>query len=184
MMAAEEVFAELGYHEASMDEVVRRSGVSKGAIYFHFVSKETLFFALVDRLADSLARSIQEAVAGRQGAVTKVDAALQRVFSTLARHRHLARILLARGVGLGPTLDKRLMAAHQRFATLIKSYLDEAVADGSIPPLDTDLTAYAWLGAINEIIVRWLHTGQPAKLEEALPALRHLLLSGIGARVE
>jgi AcrR family transcriptional regulator len=184
MTAAEEVFAELGYHEASVDEVVRRSGTSKGAIYFHFPSKEALFFALVDRLADSLARSIQEAVAGRQGAVNKVDAALLRVFSTLAQHRRLARILLARGVGLGPTLDRRLMAVHQRFAALVKSYLDEAMADGSIAPIDTELTAYAWLGAINEIIVRWLHTGQPAKLEDALPALRRLLLGSIGARVD
>ena len=46
MDAAKQVFAEKGYHEATMDEVAKRLGVSKGALYLYFSSKEELFEAL------------------------------------------------------------------------------------------------------------------------------------------
>jgi len=44
--AANKVFAEKGYHEATMDDIAKRLGVSKGAIYLYFSSKEDLFEAL------------------------------------------------------------------------------------------------------------------------------------------
>lgn len=46
--AAIAVFAEKGYHDAAVDEIVRASGTSKGAFYFHFPSKEEIFFALIE----------------------------------------------------------------------------------------------------------------------------------------
>ena len=47
--AAETLFSRNGYYDTSMDEIVRESGLSKGAIYGHFKSKEELFVALQDR---------------------------------------------------------------------------------------------------------------------------------------
>ena len=52
---------------------------------------------------------------------------------------------------------------------------------GAIPPLDTDLAGAAWFGALNEVVVRWVLTGQPARLEDAYPTLRDLLLRSVGA---
>lgn len=46
--AAAEVFAERGFRDASVDEIARRAGYSKGAVYWHFASKDELFFELVD----------------------------------------------------------------------------------------------------------------------------------------
>ncbi|HEX5440091.1 MAG TPA: hypothetical protein VFW76_04360, partial [Ktedonobacterales bacterium] len=45
---------------------------------------------------------------------------------------------------------------------------------------DTVLVSWAWVGAINEIVVRWLATGEPARLEDTLPGLRTLLLRSVG----
>lgn len=180
--AAIEVFAEVGYHDAGVDDIVRRSGTSKGAFYFHFPSKEEIFFALVDALAGRMASSVEGAIASETRGMARVEAALSAVFSTLSRHRKLAKILLVSAAGLGRTTDERFIAQRQRFAALIKDYLDQAVADGSIPPQDTELAACAWLGAVNEVVVRWLYTGQPEPLESALPALRTLLLRSVGDR--
>src|SRR5438874_12823115 len=44
--AANRVFAEKGYHEATMDDIAKRLGVSKGASYLYFSSKEDLFEAM------------------------------------------------------------------------------------------------------------------------------------------
>lgn len=182
--AAIEVFAEKGYHDTAVDDIVRQSQTSKGAFYFHFPSKKEIFLALVDALAGRMESSVRNAIAGEERGVDRVDAALSAVFSTLARHRKLAKILLVSAAGLGRTTDTLFISQRQRFAMLIKSYLDQGVADGSIPAQDTELAAYAWLGAVSEIVVRWLYTSRPESLESALPALRGLLLRSIGAKRE
>ena len=110
-----------------------------------------------------------------------MTAALDTVFRTFTRHRSLAKILLVGGVGLGRAFDERLLSIHSLFADAIRAHLDEAVEEGSIPPVDTELTAYVWMGAVNEVIVRWLYTGQPEPLEAALDGLRGLLLRSISA---
>jgi AcrR family transcriptional regulator len=46
--AAREVFAEVGYHRASLESIARKAGFSKGAVYSNFVSKDDLFFALLE----------------------------------------------------------------------------------------------------------------------------------------
>ena len=182
--AATDVFSEKGYHGAAVDDIVKASRTSKGSFYFHFPSKQDIFFSLVDRFIVSLARSAETAIAQESGALPKVNAALETVFNTFSRHRNLAKILLVGGIGLGKVFDERLLGIHARFASLIKEHLDQAVVEGSIPPLNTEITAYAWLGAVNEVIVRWLYTGQPDPLEENLDALRRLLLNSICAETE
>lgn len=50
--AALAVFSERGYRDASVDDVAERAGYSKGAVYWHFASKDDLFFALWDERVD------------------------------------------------------------------------------------------------------------------------------------
>jgi len=69
-----------------------------------------------------------------------------------------------------------------RFLALVRHHLDEAVAEGSLEPLDTTVVADAWLGAVNELVTQWLQ-GTLADLEGAAPALATLLLRSVGARV-
>jgi AcrR family transcriptional regulator len=60
LKAAGGVFARRGYHEATLDEIAAKAGVSKGALYHHFASKQDLFLAL---LAEHLGRGLDEAAA-------------------------------------------------------------------------------------------------------------------------
>jgi hypothetical protein len=82
-------------------------------------------------------------------------------------------------VGLGTVFEEKRLELHDRFARLIQVHLNQAVVEGDIPPVDTEVTAYAWMGAINEVVIRWVHTGEPEP-ERALPALRAILLRSIG----
>ena len=179
--AALEVFSERGYHEAAVDDNVARADASKGTFYFHFPNKQGIFFALADEGARRLARTVDEAVADEPDALRRVDRALGAVLAVFARHRTLARLLLVDLVNLGGGFGAKLLDVHARMASLIRDHLDAAVAEGSIPPVDTELASYVWLGAINEVVMRWLHTGEPAKLESLVPALRTLLLRSVGA---
>lgn len=178
--AAEKLFAEKGFYETAMDEIVQAAQISKGGVYFHFPSKEKLFFALLDKLAETLHQEVQQEIARRRGAVNKIQGALEVVLKTLSGKRRLTQIVLRQGYGLGPSFERKRLEIYARFAQLIQEHLDEAVAEGSIPPINTEITAYAWLGAINELVLRWIYTGKPDPLTESLPALLEIFLRGIG----
>jgi AcrR family transcriptional regulator len=179
--AAEAVFAEKGYHGAAVDDITRKSDSSKGGFYFHFPNKEAIFLALIDSLTPRLETAIERALSAESDPVTQLDAALQTVFETFSSHRRLSKILLVEAVGLGHGFDEKLMLVRGRFAAMIQRRLDLAVRSGRIPLVDTETVAWAWFGAINEIVTRWLVSGRPRRLEDAFPALRALLLRSIGA---
>lgn len=178
--AAEDVFAEKGYHGAVVDDIIRRSESSKGGFYFHFPNKQAIFLALIDALVPKLTGAVERAIAAEADPVEQLGAALRTLLDIFAKHRKLTKILLVEAVGLGHGFDEQLMRTRGRFADFIKGYLDAAIAAGSIAPQDTDIVSWAWLGAINEIVVRWLVTRQPARLEDVYPQLQALLLRSVG----
>lgn len=177
--AALSIFASKGYYDTRMDEIVEESATSKGAIYFHFPNKERLFLALVDQFADLIERRVREAVELEAEGIARVRAALQACLETFGRYRRPAKILLVQAVGLGSVFEKKRIEVNDRFANLIKEYLEEAIRVGDIRPVDTDVVSYAWMGAIYGIVIRWVYTGEPDS-ERILSALLPLLLKSVG----
>jgi TetR/AcrR family fatty acid metabolism transcriptional regulator len=177
--AAIQVFARKGYHDTRVDEIVAYSQTSKGAVYFHFPSKQEIFLGLVDEFANILEAQLVDAITQKHGGVEKVEAALSACLLTFQKYNKLAKIFLVQAVGLGNSFETKRQEIHDRFSTLVQKYLDEAVLDGDIPPIDTGIAAYAWMGAINEVVIRWVLIGEPSP-ERSLPALRTLLLRSIG----
>jgi TetR/AcrR family fatty acid metabolism transcriptional regulator len=178
--AAADVFADKGYVGAAVDDIVRASDTSKGSFYFHFPNKRGIFSALLDHLTGRLFARVEAAVSGEGDPIRKLDAALGAALTAFAQRKRLARLLLVEAAGLGHAMDEHLMQVHERFIALIRRNLDAAVAERRIAPIDTQVAATAWMGALNEVVIRWLHTGQPAQLQEALPTLRALLLRSVG----
>lgn len=179
--AAIQIFSGKGYHETKMEEIAAVSNSSKGAVYFYFPGKQQIFLTLVDEFAHLLEERLLQSIEKEQSGIRQVDAALKAVVETFGQYRSLAKIFLVQAVGLGAIFEEKRMQILNRFASLIKGYLDRAVAEGDIPPLDTEVAALAWTGAINEVVIRWVHTGQPEP-ERALPALRVVLLRSIGIK--
>ncbi len=177
--AALNIFANKGYHDTRMDEIVEASSTSKGSIYFHFPNKERLFLALVDQFADLIERRVREAVEQEAEGIARVRAALQACLETFGRYRRPAKIMLVQAVGLGSVFEKKRVDVNDRFANLIKEYLDEAIAIGDIAPVDTEVVSYAWMGAIYGIVIRWVYTGEPDS-ERILSALLPMLLKSVG----
>jgi TetR/AcrR family transcriptional regulator, fatty acid metabolism regulator protein len=178
--AALNIFSSQGYHETKMDEIVKEAGTSKGSIYFHFPNKERLFIALVDQFADVLERRATDAIQHAPQGMARVQAALESVLETFAKYRRPAKILLVQAVGLGSLFEKKRLDVTDRFAALIKRYLDEAVAMGEIAPVDTAVVSHAWMGAIYNVVIQWVYTGEPDP-ERILKTLLPLLLHSVGA---
>jgi AcrR family transcriptional regulator len=180
--AAMAEFAERGYQATSVDDIARRAGSSKGGVYFHFPNKQAMFEALIVDLMYMLEGAVRDAIGQAHGALGRVDAALSVVIHIFSEHRSLTHLLLVEAPCLGQPFDHEVRAARRVFAGIIESYLQEAVQEGSIAPLDTGVAAYVWLGAIYEVVLRWLFAEDPAAvpLDAALPVLRSMLLRSIG----
>ena len=178
--AAEQVFAYKGYYEAAVDEIVQRSNTSKGSVYFHFPSKESLFLAVVDHLGNRLIRRVEHGIAHVTDPRERLEMALTTTLETLTRHKTLASLLLSKGFGMGPSFVQKRREVFARFADQIKALLDQALPQERAASLNTDVIAYAWLGAVSEVVVKWLETGKPHPVKEALPTLRAILLGNLG----
>jgi TetR/AcrR family fatty acid metabolism transcriptional regulator len=181
--AAINVFSQKGYHNTRVDEIVAASNSSKGAVYFHFPSKQDIFLGLVDEFAILLENRLTIVIDQQQSGIQQVNSALQICLETFGEYRKLAKIFLIQAVGLGTVFEEKRQEIHNRFVRLVKGHLDRAVLEGDIPPIDTEIAAYAWMGAINEVVIRWVYTGEPTP-DRALPTLRQILLRSIGVSEE
>jgi len=181
--AAVERFSQEGYHNTKVADIVEDSGTSKGAVYFHFPSKEDIFLGLVDKFAGILEKRLKVAIEKEASGVRRVNAALTVCLETFASYKKLAKIFLIQATGLGAAFEEKRREIHKRFIKIIQRHLDEALQEGELLPLDTEIAAYVWMGAIDEVVIEWVHTGHPDP-ERVLPTLRAMLLRSVGVSEE
>lgn len=181
--AALEAFATRGYHDTKVSDIVEGSRTSKGAVYFHFPSKEKIFLGLVDEFAALLEDSLQTVLAEDDSGIQRVNSALDMVIETFTRYRRLTKVFLVQAAGLGQNFEVKRLEIHRRFIAIIREQLEEACREGSIQDVDPEIMAYVWMGAINEVIISWIHDGHPEP-EDTLPVLRKILLRSLGINEE
>ncbi|MCX6068374.1 MAG: TetR/AcrR family transcriptional regulator [Chloroflexi bacterium] len=177
--AAVQVFAQKGYHETRVDDIVAESKTSKGSVYFYFPSKQDIFLGLIDTFSGLLESRLNDAIQKEAHGIQQMESALQVSLSLFSQYRTLAKIVLVQAVGLGTAFEARRREINDRFAKIIQARLERAVLDKSIPPRQAELAARAWVGALNEVVIHWIYTGEP-DLESAIPALQIFLLRSIG----
>lgn len=178
--AAQTIFAERGYRDAVMDDIVEAAGRSKGAAYFHFPSKHDIFEAVLRRMVDRLERRVEESISTESDALARLDAALATVLDSFTRHRRMARLALIDVPAVGAPFQDALVGIRRRLAGLIETQLDAAIADGAIEPVNSRLVSQAWFGAINEVVTEWVRSGNKDTLRTELPELRTTLLRSVG----
>src|SRR6266550_1823070 len=87
--AAARVFVRRGYRDASVDEIARDAGFSKGAVYWHFEGKEDLFFALLQERINAPVREMIELLGSAPPEQDMSVEANQRFVDLLERQREL-----------------------------------------------------------------------------------------------
>src|SRR5437868_5425701 len=91
--AATEVFAERGYHGASIDEIARRSGVSPPVVYDHFDSKQVLHRRLLDRHYAELRQVWRENLPGDAPQEERIARSFDAWFAYIESHPYAARMM-------------------------------------------------------------------------------------------
>ncbi len=174
--AALEAFVGKGYDDVGIEEIAQTAGTPRGALLFHFPSRERIFLALMDRFADSVERKILAVMEEQDQGMLRVEAALTACLEAFARHWRQTKVLLSPAVALGAPYQDKQNQIRTRFARHIQRFLDEAIALRQIPAVDTEVIATAWIGAIHHLIMTWIRAGEPDRdrIEASLvPMLLH-----------
>lgn len=168
MQAAVQVFAEKGYHAATVRDIVGAANVAIGTFYFYFPDKETLFVYLYEETADFVLRTIEQGIRRGDNLPGQIAAALQSYVNVAAYEPAVVQLLLVGGVGAVPALAESRGRFRNDLADLWQDALDEAVAKGQIPAQNTRLTAQGLAGAFDEIVLHLLNIPEPTMVAAAI----------------
>ena len=154
--AAEQVFADLGYHDASIVKITEAAGVSQGTFYLYFSGKQEIFDVLVEDLNTRIRHAMSEA-SGR--GATRLEAerlGFQAFFRFTSEHPALYRVI-RQAEFVSP---KMLRLHYDRLAEGYVAGLRNASERGEISIGDPEVTAWA-LMAVGEMIgLRWILWGE------------------------
>ncbi len=130
--AADALFVERGFHGASVEDVARRAGVTTGAIYRAFGSKDGLFLAVFDRRIDARIVELEQLLAEPSGP-RRTRRAAEQWLARVARDRdwHIALLEFRLHAARSPALNEEFARRHWRFLyAAVTVYDDGATLDG------------------------------------------------------
>ena len=140
---AKRVFMEQGFEAASMNDITRAAGVSKGTIYVYFENKEDLFGYMIERERRRITETVRHALDGNR----PIDETLHGFGTLFATHMtadhtiRAMRMVIAANHRL-PSLCSRFFSATPiNPVSVLQDYLDRQVAAGIVVCDDTEQAA-------------------------------------------
>lgn len=185
--AAATVFARRGFREATVDEVAREAGFSKGAVYWHFKSKDDLFFALVEDRVDAPLEEMVELLRSAPPEIDMAPEAARRFLELFERERET--ILLEQEywllVAREPQLRERYLARCERLRNALADALDARAEQLGTPelPLPSIEVATAYIALIDGLAQTRL-VDPDAVPDHLLGEIVALVYRGLVARAE
>ena len=176
LLAARKVFAERGYHEASIAEITQMADVGIGTFYLHFRDKDEAFNTLLDEGFRSLRDSVAAAVT-QQAEGPILPLLVTTVFRYAYEQRDLFQIALT-----GQATGARAFRAQAALGEALTQLFESAGRDGLLTGYDAPVLARFVTGMITQGIFWWFEHDEPGPDQMAEQVLR-LLQYGLPAQL-
>jgi AcrR family transcriptional regulator len=176
--AAENVFAELGYHDASIVKITEAAGVGQGTFYLYFASKKDVFDELVLDLNHRVRQAMTEAASKGETRAEREVLGFSAFFHFTAEHPALYRIV-RQAEFVSPEM------LHRHYERLTDGYvagLRQAMEQGEIARGDPEVLAWALMGIGELVGMRWILWADEQELpDEVAQELAAIIRRAIGA---
>ena len=151
LQAAVEVFNERGYDGASMEDLSKRLGIAKSAIYPHISGKEDLLRMALDRALDGWSAAAERASALDAPAIVRLEALVHGTVEVLETQLPYVTLLLrVRG---NSEVERAALKRRRSFDRLVANLVEEAQEDGDVrADIDPKVVARLLFGMVNSIV--------------------------------
>ncbi|MFF1606634.1 TetR/AcrR family transcriptional regulator [Amycolatopsis sp. NPDC058278] len=177
LQVAVKLFNERGYDGTSMEDLSRKLGITKSAIYHHVPSKEELLRLAVDRALDGLFE-VASATAQLDGrAIDRLEHLVRGSVLVLADRLPFVTLLLrVRG---NTKVERAALARRREFDRLVTDLVKQAEAEGDVrPDVDPAVTARLVFGMVNSLI-EWYKPRRGSAAAEVADAVCKVAFEGL-----
>jgi len=161
--AAEAVFAEKGFYEATVQEIANRAEFAVGSIYNMFEGKTALYSALVEMRARQYVEQVKASIEGLSDAVAKVRAVILVKLDFFEKNRRFFSIFVgATGAGSREpplAISPKGRQIYRSYLEMVGHIFEQGIREGVFRDIDPRVMAVAVEGITNAIIAHSIHTG-------------------------
>ncbi|HUS33118.1 MAG TPA: TetR/AcrR family transcriptional regulator [Kofleriaceae bacterium] len=182
MTAAKLVFADAGYHGASINAIIEKAQIARGTFYLYFESKAAVFDAILDQAMGELRSRIHRIEVVDANAPPPQVQLREQILATLdyiVKDRPLATLLLS----AGHTPDAEAAERLDQFFTEVRGLLVRAMESGMeiglLRKVDPQLAAAAMLGMIRGVIEHLIREPNPQPIDEVVSEVLLVALRGV-----
>jgi len=179
LTAATKCFASQGYNAASVDDICMEAGVSKGAFYHHFPSKQAMFLALLQGWLESLDPALE---AMREDTVPetfiRMTGMLPLVFAS-AQDRLPMFLEFWLQASRDPAVWEATIAPYHHYQELFARLVEEGIAEGSIKAVDPQATAQVIVSLAVGLLLQGILEPQGADWQKVAEQSMQILMNGL-----
>jgi AcrR family transcriptional regulator len=181
VQAAARAFAEQGYDATSVAEICQRAGVSKGAFYHHFDSKQDLFLDLLDFWLRGLVKQLEVARLGAStmpGGLIRMAEEARIVFEMAGQYVPIFLEFFAQARRDPEVLD-RTVEPYRTYRSFFARLIQVGIDDGSLRQIDPDLAAQVILSMAIGLLWQSVHYPAESDWGDVAVGGVRLLLEGL-----
>ncbi len=178
--AAEKVFAEKGFHQATVSEVAKEAGLSDATIYEYFSTKEELLFSIPLETTQRSSELLKFHLGYIRGAANKLRSIIYHYLWFYKNHPEYSSVALMILKTHRGYLETESYGVYRRATQLILEVVEEGIASGEFRA-DTDphLVRHALLGAIEHMVSRELLHKAGREFMDYVDPLTDMIIGGI-----
>jgi AcrR family transcriptional regulator len=174
---ARRLFAKRGYADVGTEEIVRRAGVTRGALYHHFSGKEDLFRAVAEQVEEEITRTSAEAALAHEDPWEQQRAGWEAFLDACLDPAVQRIILLDAPSILGPKVWREIASRYG--LALVQFGLQSLIDAGLIEKQPVDPLAHLVIGALSEAAMVIAQAEDTAVARIEMGAAIERLMSGL-----
>lgn len=174
--AAFEVFLEKGYHNAAMDDIAARAGISKPIVYQYFPGKRELYLGLLDDAVAEWVAGISEAVTAESDNRKRVIAAIKYYFDKVDDTDRSYRLIFETDFTADPDVRARVEDVVSQAARIVGVEISQQT---NLSSGEANILAAGLCGMAQAAAWRWIKLGRPITKEEAIRGVTYLGWEGL-----
>lgn len=178
LLVAAKTFTERGYDGTSMEDLARKLGITKSAIYHHVSGKDELLRLATNRALDGLAAVIDDAATFDGRAIDRLEQVVRRSVEVLVDELPFVTLLLrVRG---NTVVERRAISRRREIDHALSALVAQAEAEGHVrPDVDPALTARLLFGMVNSLVEWYRPSRNGAGREDLADAICKIAFTGL-----